>query len=148
MIEGWGPVTPPLGNPASTTNPGGTMTTADLLGKILQVVMGLAIFAAVVGLLIFFIDRAPKKGRDYWQLAGFLLPALIFISIGLIYPAIRTSIQAVRSPNGARISAEVNRNCASVWAGIAPSHISRPLRTGYSTVPPVRIPSLVMAPWM
>ena len=46
------------------------MTTADLLGKILQVVMGLAVFAAVVGLLIFFIDKAPKKGRDYWQLAG------------------------------------------------------------------------------
>ena len=58
------------------------MTTADLLGKILQVVMGLAIFAAVVGLLIFLIDRAPKKGRDYWQLLGFLLPAMLFISIG------------------------------------------------------------------
>ena len=40
------------------------MTTADLLGKLLQVVMGLAILAAVVGLLIFFIDKAPKKGRD------------------------------------------------------------------------------------
>ena len=77
------------------------MTTADLLGKILQVVMGLAIFAAVVGLLIFFIDRAPKKGRDYWQLAGFLLPALIFISIGLIYPAIRTSILAFQDNSGA-----------------------------------------------
>ncbi|MBM7503463.1 carbohydrate ABC transporter permease [Agromyces aurantiacus] len=77
------------------------MTTADLLGKILQVVMGLAIFAAVVGLLIFFIDRAPKKGRDYWQLAGFLLPALLFISIGLIYPAIRTSILAFQDSSGA-----------------------------------------------
>ena len=77
------------------------MTTADLLGKILQVVMGLAIFAAVVGLLIFFIDRAPKKGRDYWQLAGFLLPALLFISIGLIYPAIRTSILAFQDNSGA-----------------------------------------------
>ena len=68
------------------------MTTADLLGKILQVVMGLAVFAAVVGLLIFFIDKAPKKGRDYWQLVGFLAPALIFVAIGLVYPAIRTSI--------------------------------------------------------
>ena len=77
------------------------MTTADLLGKILQVVMGLAIFAAVVGLLIFFIDRAPKKGRDYWQLAGFLLPALLFISIGLIYLAIRTSILAFQDNSGA-----------------------------------------------
>jgi alpha-glucoside transport system permease protein len=71
------------------------MTTADLLGKILQVVMGLAVFAAVVGLLIFFIDKAPKKGRDYWQLAGFLAPALIFVAIGLVYPAIRTLINTV-----------------------------------------------------
>jgi alpha-glucoside transport system permease protein len=76
------------------------MTTADLLGKILQVVMGLAVFAAIVGLLIFFIDKAPKKGRDYWQLAGFLLPAMLFIVIGLVYPAIRTSILAFQTDGG------------------------------------------------
>jgi alpha-glucoside transport system permease protein len=76
------------------------MTTADLLGKILQVVMGLAVFAAVVGLLIFFIDKAPKKGRDYWQLVGFLAPALILVSIGLVYPAIRTSILAFQDSSG------------------------------------------------
>jgi alpha-glucoside transport system permease protein len=77
------------------------MTTADLLGKILQVVMGLAVFAAIVGLLIFFIDKAPKKGRDYWQLTGFLAPALILVTIGLVYPAIRTSILAFQDPSGA-----------------------------------------------
>ncbi len=76
------------------------MTTADLLGKILQVVMGLAIFAAVVGLLIFFIDKAPKKGRDYWQLAGFLAPAMLFVVVGLVYPAIRTSILAFQTSGG------------------------------------------------
>ncbi|MFF2370841.1 carbohydrate ABC transporter permease [Agromyces sp. NPDC058110] len=76
------------------------MTTADLLGKILQVVMGLAVFAAVVGLLIFFIDKAPKKGRDYWQLAGFLAPAMIFLAVGLVYPAIRTSILAFQDKGG------------------------------------------------
>ena len=66
------------------------MTTADLIGKILQFGMGLVIFAAIVGLLIFFIDKAPKRGRDYWQLVGFLAPALILLAIGLIYPAFRT----------------------------------------------------------
>ncbi|MRG61672.1 ABC transporter permease subunit [Agromyces sp. CFH 90414] len=76
------------------------MTTEDLLGKLLQVVMGLAVFAAVVGLLIFFIDKAPKRGRDYWQLAGFLAPALIFVTIGLIYPAIRTSLLAFQDSSG------------------------------------------------
>ena len=77
------------------------MTTADLLGKILQVVMGLAILAAVVGLLIFFIDRAPRKGRDYWQLAAFLGPAMLFVAIGLVYPAIRTGILAFQDSSGA-----------------------------------------------
>ena len=76
------------------------MTTADLLGKILQVVMGLAVFAAVVGLLIFFIDKAPRKGRDYWQLALFLLPAMLFVAIGLVYPAIRTSLLAFQDNSG------------------------------------------------
>ena len=76
------------------------MTTADLLGKLLQVVMGLAILAAVVGLLVFFIDKAPKKGRDYWQLAGFLAPAMLFVLVGLVYPAIRTSILAFQNSSG------------------------------------------------
>lgn len=76
------------------------MTTADLLGKILQVVMGLAVFAAVVGLLIFLIDKAPKKGRDYWQLAGFLGPAVILVAIGLVYPAIRTSVLSFQDSSG------------------------------------------------
>lgn len=76
------------------------MTTADLLGKILQVVMALVIFAAIIGLLVFFIDKAPKKGRDYWQLAGFLLPALILVAIGLVYPAVRTSILAFQDKSG------------------------------------------------
>ena len=76
------------------------MTTADLLGKILQVVMGLAVFAAVVGLLIFFIDKAPKKGRDYWQLGLFLLPAMLFVAIGLVYPAIRTTFLAFQDNSG------------------------------------------------
>ena len=76
------------------------MTTADLLGKLLQVVMGLAILAAVVGLLIFFIDKAPKKGRDYWQLAGFLLPAMLLVVIGLVIPAVRTSLLAFQDGSG------------------------------------------------
>ena len=76
------------------------MTTADLLGKILQVVMGLVIFAAIVGLLIFFIDKAPKRGRDYWQLAGFLAPAILLLAIGLIWPAVRTTGLAFLDKSG------------------------------------------------
>jgi alpha-glucoside transport system permease protein len=67
------------------------MTTGDLIGKILQLVMGLVVFAGIIGLLIFFIDKAPKRGRDYWHLAIFLSPAILLLAIGLVYPAVRTT---------------------------------------------------------
>jgi len=76
------------------------MTTGDLIGKILQLVIGLAVFAVIVGLLIFFIDKAPKKGRDYWQLFLFLLPAIFLLAIGLIYPAVRTTGLAFLDKSG------------------------------------------------
>jgi alpha-glucoside transport system permease protein len=76
------------------------MSTADLLGKILQVVMGLAVFAVIVGVLVLLMGRSPKKGRDYWQLAWFLLPALILLAIGLVWPAIRTTGLAFLDSSG------------------------------------------------
>jgi alpha-glucoside transport system permease protein len=76
------------------------MTTADLIGKIIQVVGGLAIFAAIVGLLFFFLDKAPKRGKDYLQLVVFLAPALVLVFLGLIYPAVRTSLLAFTNNQG------------------------------------------------
>ncbi len=67
------------------------MTTADLIGKIIQVIGGIAIFAAVVGLVLFLVDKAPKRGRDFIQLLAFIAPALILLLAGLIWPAIRTT---------------------------------------------------------
>ncbi|MGR0219861.1 carbohydrate ABC transporter permease [Agromyces sp. ZXT2-6] len=76
------------------------MTTSDLISKIFVVVAGIAIFVAVIGLILFLVDRAPKRGRDYWQLAGFLLPAVLLLAFGLIYPAINTSILAFANDAG------------------------------------------------
>jgi alpha-glucoside transport system permease protein len=76
------------------------MTTADLIGKIIQVVGGLAIFAAIVGLLFFFLDKAPKRGKDWIQLLVFLAPAFILVFLGLIYPAVRTSLLAFTNNQG------------------------------------------------
>jgi alpha-glucoside transport system permease protein len=70
------------------------VTTTDLIGKILQVVLALAGFAAVLGLILFFVDRAPKRGRDVIQLLAFLLPAVALVGLGLVYPAIRTTLTA------------------------------------------------------
>ncbi|WP_108249544.1 carbohydrate ABC transporter permease [Planctomonas deserti] len=76
------------------------MTTADLIGKILQVVAGLALFAVVVGLVLFLIDKAPKRGRDYVQLGAFLAPAMILLLLGLIYPAVRTTFLSFFTSSG------------------------------------------------
>ncbi len=65
---------------------------SDLAAKFGLMFLGLAVFAAAVGVILFLADRAPKRGRDIWQLLAFLAPAMILLGVGLIYPAINTAI--------------------------------------------------------
>jgi len=74
--------------------------TVDLIEKIVQVGLGLAVFAAVIGLILFLADKAPKRAKDVVQLVVFLAPAIILLAVGLIYPAIRTSILAFSNKAG------------------------------------------------
>ncbi len=92
------------------------MTTADLISKIIQVLLALAIFAAAVGFILFLIDRAPKRGKDYWQLVGFLLPAFVLLAAGLIYPAVRTTTLAFFDSAGGFIGLD-----NFVWAFTQPA---------------------------
>ncbi|PRB34403.1 ABC transporter permease [Arthrobacter sp. MYb23] len=68
--------------------------------KLLQVVIALAIFAAVIGLIMLLVDRAPKSIKDKVTVAGFLAPAAILMVVGLVYPAIRTSTLAFTDAGG------------------------------------------------
>jgi len=65
---------------------------SDFAEKFGLMFFGLAAFAAAVGLILFLADRAPKKGRDILQLLAFLLPAAILLTVGLIYPAVNTTV--------------------------------------------------------
>ena len=94
------------------------MTTADLIGKIVQVAGGLAIFAAVIGLILFIVDKAPKRSRDYFQLAAFIGPALILLVGGLIYPAIRTTSLAFFNRTGDPVGFE-----NFIWAFTQPDAV-------------------------
>ena len=94
------------------------MTTADLIGKILQVAGGLAIFAAVIGLILFLVDRAPKRSRDYFQLAAFIGPAILLLIGGLIYPVVRTTTLAFFSRTGEPVGFD-----NFVWAFTQPDAI-------------------------
>ena len=63
-------------------------------------IIGLAAFAAVVGLVLFLVDKAPKRGRDVLPLIAFVSPAIILLAVGLIYPAIRTAYLAFTDRKG------------------------------------------------
>ncbi|MFP5290983.1 MAG: carbohydrate ABC transporter permease [Actinomycetes bacterium] len=62
--------------------------------------LGLVVFAAVIGIILFLADRAPKRGRDFWQLLAFVAPALVLLAVGLIYPAVRTTLLAFYDRTG------------------------------------------------
>ena len=62
----------------------------EVVEKISVLLIGVVAFVAVVGVVLFLADRAPKRGRDVIQLAVFVGPALILLLVGLVYPALRT----------------------------------------------------------
>lgn len=56
--------------------------------------------AAVVGLLLFWLDWRSKDGAgSLFQLIGFLAPAILLLVVGLIIPAIQTTGQAFMNRN-------------------------------------------------
>ncbi|MCW4385234.1 sugar ABC transporter permease [Salinibacterium sp. SYSU T00001] len=63
-------------------------------------IIGVAAFAAVIGLVLFFADRTPKRIRDVVQLTVFVAPALLLLLIGLVYPAVQTIYLAFTDRQG------------------------------------------------
>jgi alpha-glucoside transport system permease protein len=57
--------------------------------KLLQLLYGIVAFMAIVGLLLLVLDVLPSR-NDRWLAIGFLAPAGILLTIGLVVPAIRT----------------------------------------------------------
>src|SRR5664279_4264971 len=61
---------------------------------------GVVAFVVVVGLILLLADRAPKTGREKFQTALFIGPALVLVGIGLVVPAVRTSLMAFKDSFG------------------------------------------------
>lgn len=68
--------------------------------KFLMLLYAVVAFIAVVGVILLVVDRAPKRGREKVQLVAFLAPALILLIIGLVIPAIRTTVFSFKGPDG------------------------------------------------
>jgi alpha-glucoside transport system permease protein len=56
----------------------------------------------VVGLLLLVLDILPRwgRGKERLQMAGFLGPALFLLSVGLVYPLLRTVYLSFFNDNG------------------------------------------------
>jgi len=59
--------------------------------KLLQMLAALLLFAAVMGVILFFAGRlgGGKRG-DKWVGYLYLLPVVLMLSVGLVYPGLRT----------------------------------------------------------
>jgi alpha-glucoside transport system permease protein len=72
-----------------------------LLDKILQLLVAVAVFAAVLGVVLFVADRARGRRGGLVQSLAFVAPAILLLLVGLIYPALRTAYQSVFDANSA-----------------------------------------------
>ncbi|RIQ31233.1 carbohydrate ABC transporter permease [Jiangella rhizosphaerae] len=55
--------------------------------------LAVALFVGVMGAILLLVGRARRRA-DLWQSLAFVLPALLLLGVGLIYPAVRTIYQS------------------------------------------------------
>ncbi|TKK86440.1 sugar ABC transporter permease [Herbidospora galbida] len=65
--------------------------------KLLQLLVGVVVFLAFVGLMLLLLDRAPMKERSWGHSLLLLGPALVLLAIGLVVPGIRTTLLSFMS---------------------------------------------------
>lgn len=69
--------------------------------KLQVMVLAIALFVGVVALILFIADRfGGNTNRDSNVAFLFLLPTIVLIAIGLLYPAVRTLYQSFLDSNG------------------------------------------------
>jgi alpha-glucoside transport system permease protein len=68
--------------------------------KLMELVYGVLAFFAVVGLLLVVLDKLPLR-KDRWMATAFLFPAGLLLMIGLIIPAIRTTVLSFKDADRA-----------------------------------------------
>ncbi|MBC8092270.1 MAG: sugar ABC transporter permease [Pseudonocardia sp.] len=65
-----------------------------LLDKLLQLLVAVVIFAAVIGVVLLVAARVRGRRAEMWQGVAFVAPAVLLLLVGLIYPALRTIYQS------------------------------------------------------
>lgn len=67
--------------------------------KLVQMVIAIALFIGVVALVLVLADRVKSKRGEVAQTTAFVLPAVLMIGVGLLYPALRTIYESFRDAN-------------------------------------------------
>ena len=65
-----------------------------LLDKLLQLLVAVAVFAAVMGVVLLVAGRVRGRRTDLVSGLAFVAPALLLLVVGLLYPAGRTVMQS------------------------------------------------------
>ncbi|QNN54213.1 carbohydrate ABC transporter permease [Nocardioides mesophilus] len=65
--------------------------------KLVQLVIVIALFVGVMAVVLVIADRLKSKRGESLQTVAFLLPAVLMIGIGLLYPAVRTMYESFRN---------------------------------------------------
>ncbi|WIN00777.1 sugar ABC transporter permease [Actinoplanes oblitus] len=60
----------------------------------------LLLFAAVLGVVLFFASRVRGKRSDNWVGYLYLLPVVLLLAVGLVYPGLRTIYQSFFDASG------------------------------------------------
>jgi alpha-glucoside transport system permease protein len=68
--------------------------------KFLRMGLAVAIFIAVVGVILFIASQFKGRRSDRWVALTFLLPTFLLVTVGLIYPGVRTIYQSFLNAGG------------------------------------------------
>ncbi|AGL18180.1 binding-protein-dependent transport systems inner membrane component [Actinoplanes sp. N902-109] len=66
------------------------LTAESNAGKIGLMIAAILLFAAVVGVMLFIASLVRGRRADRWTAYIYLLPTLLMLAVGLVYPGLRT----------------------------------------------------------
>ena len=81
------------------------MSTGD---KFLQMGLAIALFFGVMAVVLFVADRVKSRRGEVAQTTAFVLPAVVMIGFGLLYPAVRTVYESFRDANSTKFVGTAN----------------------------------------
>ncbi|BCJ46511.1 alpha-glucoside ABC transporter permease [Actinoplanes ianthinogenes] len=75
-------------------------TANDTPEKLVQMLSALLLFAAVLGVILFLASRVRGKRSDTWVGYLYLLPVVLLLAVGLVYPGLRTVYESFFDAQG------------------------------------------------